>query len=56
MTVLVINSGSSSIKYQLIDPESGESIAKSGTMLINTKERPLISMSLSPITVLACAK
>lgn len=27
MTVLVINSGSSSIKYQLVDPESGESIA-----------------------------
>lgn len=27
MTVLVINSGSSSIKYQLIDPESGESLA-----------------------------
>ena len=27
MTVLVINSGSSSIKYQLIDPETGESIA-----------------------------
>ncbi|MEW6872816.1 acetate kinase [Trueperella pyogenes] len=28
MTVLVINSGSSSIKYQLIDPESGASLAK----------------------------
>lgn len=27
MTVLVINSGSSSIKYQLVDPESGEAIA-----------------------------
>ncbi|MCI5826343.1 MAG: acetate kinase [Arcanobacterium sp.] len=27
MTVLVINSGSSSIKYQLVDPLSGESIA-----------------------------
>ncbi|MDP9805830.1 acetate kinase [Trueperella bonasi] len=27
MTVLVINSGSSSIKYQLVDPSSGESIA-----------------------------
>ncbi|XCB30541.1 acetate kinase [Arcanobacterium hippocoleae] len=27
MTVLVINSGSSSIKYQLIDPASGEAIA-----------------------------
>ncbi|VEI12780.1 acetate/propionate family kinase [Trueperella bialowiezensis] len=27
MTVLVINSGSSSIKYQLVNPESGESIA-----------------------------
>lgn len=27
MTVLVINSGSSSIKYQLINPETGESIA-----------------------------
>ena len=27
MTVLVINSGSSSIKYQLVDPVSGESIA-----------------------------
>lgn len=27
MTVLVINSGSSSIKYQLINPDSGESIA-----------------------------
>ncbi|QTG74973.1 acetate/propionate family kinase [Trueperella pecoris] len=28
MTVLVINSGSSSIKYQLIDPVSGDSLAK----------------------------
>lgn len=27
-TVLVINSGSSSIKYQLVDPETGEAIAK----------------------------
>lgn len=27
MTVLVINSGSSSIKYQLVDPESGDAIA-----------------------------
>lgn len=27
MTVLVINSGSSSIKYQLVDPESGEALA-----------------------------
>ncbi|MBD3689996.1 acetate kinase [Nanchangia anserum] len=27
-TVLVINSGSSSIKYQLVDPDSGEPIAK----------------------------
>ncbi|WP_216387081.1 acetate/propionate family kinase [Arcanobacterium phocae] len=27
MTVLVINSGSSSIKYQLVNPETGESIA-----------------------------
>ncbi len=27
-TVLVINSGSSSVKYQLIDPESGHAIAK----------------------------
>lgn len=27
MTVLVINSGSSSIKYQLVDPASGESLA-----------------------------
>lgn len=27
-TVLVINSGSSSIKYQLVDPDSGEAIAK----------------------------
>ena len=27
MTVLVINSGSSSIKYQLIDPESGDALA-----------------------------
>ncbi len=27
MTVLVINSGSSSIKYQLVDPDSGESLA-----------------------------
>ncbi len=27
MTVLVINSGSSSIKYQLVDPETGEAIA-----------------------------
>ncbi|MFC5281245.1 acetate/propionate family kinase [Arcanobacterium canis] len=27
MSVLVINSGSSSIKYQLVDPESGESLA-----------------------------
>ena len=27
MTVLVINSGSSSIKYQLVDPETGASIA-----------------------------
>ena len=26
-TVLVINSGSSSIKYQLIDPDAGESLA-----------------------------
>ena len=26
-TVLVINSGSSSIKYQLVDPDSGESLA-----------------------------
>ncbi|WP_311777908.1 acetate/propionate family kinase [Trueperella abortisuis] len=28
MTVLVINSGSSSIKYQLIDPDSGNTLAK----------------------------
>ncbi|MDY5403336.1 MAG: acetate kinase [Trueperella sp.] len=28
MTVLVINSGSSSIKYQLIDPDSGRTLAK----------------------------
>ncbi|MCI7305798.1 MAG: acetate kinase [Trueperella sp.] len=28
MTVLVINSGSSSIKYQLIDPDSGDTLAK----------------------------
>lgn len=27
-TVLVINSGSSSIKYQLVDPETGEALAK----------------------------
>lgn len=27
MTVLVINSGSSSIKYQLVNPETGEAIA-----------------------------
>lgn len=27
MTVLVINSGSSSIKYQLVEPESGEAVA-----------------------------
>ncbi|MCI6411920.1 MAG: acetate kinase, partial [Schaalia hyovaginalis] len=27
-TVLVINSGSSSIKYQLVDPETGDAIAK----------------------------
>ena len=26
-TVLVINSGSSSIKYQLVDPDSGASLA-----------------------------
>ena len=27
-SVLVINSGSSSIKYQLVDPETGDAIAK----------------------------
>ena len=27
-TVLVINSGSSSIKYQLVDPETGDALAK----------------------------
>ena len=26
-TVLVINSGSSSIKYQLVDPDSGQALA-----------------------------
>lgn len=26
-TVLVINSGSSSLKYQLIDPDTGHSVA-----------------------------
>jgi len=27
MSVLVINSGSSSIKYQLVDPDTGEAVA-----------------------------
>lgn len=41
MTVLVINSGSSSIKYQLVDPESGAAIAMGLVEQIGSSSSPI---------------
>lgn len=52
MNILVINAGSSSLKYQLLDPETGRLLAKGSrvrVLVIPTNEELMITMDTAEL-------